>query len=59
MLVCVCSRWTQFDGTIVLVSLLVLFLLLGVMLMWWLWPLCCTLVSGPLSPRQHLVSPRL
>ncbi|CAL8284036.1 unnamed protein product [Arctogadus glacialis] len=33
-----------FDGTMVLVSLLVLFLLLGVMLMWWLWPLCCTLV---------------
>uniref|UniRef100_A0A8C5CY06 ANTXR cell adhesion molecule 1d n=1 Tax=Gadus morhua TaxID=8049 RepID=A0A8C5CY06_GADMO len=40
-----------FDGTMVLVSLLVLFLLLGVMLMWWLWPLCCTLVSGaPGSP---------
>ncbi|CAL8300264.1 unnamed protein product [Merluccius merluccius] len=33
-----------FDGTMVLVSLLVLFLLLGLLLMWWLWPLCCTLV---------------
>ncbi|XP_071386537.1 anthrax toxin receptor 1 isoform X1 [Centroberyx affinis] len=33
-----------FDGTIVLVSLLVLFLLLGLVLMWWFWPLCCTVV---------------
>lgn len=33
-----------FDGTILLISLLAVFLLLGLVLMWWFWPLCCTLV---------------
>uniref|UniRef100_A0A674BS04 Anthrax toxin receptor 1 n=1 Tax=Salmo trutta TaxID=8032 RepID=A0A674BS04_SALTR len=33
-----------FDGTILLISLLVLTLLLGLLFMWWFWPLCCTLV---------------
>ncbi|XP_062374960.1 anthrax toxin receptor 1-like isoform X2 [Sardina pilchardus] len=33
-----------FDGTILLISLLVLSLLLALLFMWWFWPLCCTLV---------------
>uniref|UniRef100_A0A8C1YYD1 ANTXR cell adhesion molecule 1d n=1 Tax=Cyprinus carpio TaxID=7962 RepID=A0A8C1YYD1_CYPCA len=31
-----------YDGTILLISLLAVFLLLGLVLMWWFWPLCCT-----------------
>ncbi len=53
--VCVCVRvcvracvraclWVQYDGTILLISLLAVFLLLGLVLMWWFWPLCCTVV---------------
>uniref|UniRef100_A0A671PV04 Anthrax toxin receptor 1-like n=1 Tax=Sinocyclocheilus anshuiensis TaxID=1608454 RepID=A0A671PV04_9TELE len=34
----------QYDGTILLISLLAVFLLLGLVLMWWFWPLCCTVV---------------
>ncbi|CDQ66767.1 unnamed protein product [Oncorhynchus mykiss] len=34
-----------FDGTILLITLLVLFLLMAVLFMWWFWPLCCTVVS--------------
>uniref|UniRef100_A0A8C2FK54 ANTXR cell adhesion molecule 1d n=1 Tax=Cyprinus carpio TaxID=7962 RepID=A0A8C2FK54_CYPCA len=33
-----------YDGTILLISLLAVFLLLGLVLMWWFWPLCCTVV---------------
>uniref|UniRef100_A0A671R4J4 Anthrax toxin receptor 1 n=1 Tax=Sinocyclocheilus anshuiensis TaxID=1608454 RepID=A0A671R4J4_9TELE len=35
----------QYDGTILLISLLAVFLLLGLVLMWWFWPLCCTVES--------------
>uniref|UniRef100_A0A8C1U8W5 ANTXR cell adhesion molecule 2a n=1 Tax=Cyprinus carpio TaxID=7962 RepID=A0A8C1U8W5_CYPCA len=35
------------DGTVVAIVFLVLFLLLGLALMWWFWPLCCTIVSKP------------
>jgi len=38
------SLRVQFDGTILLISLLAVFLLLGLVLMWWFWPLCCTVV---------------
>uniref|UniRef100_A0A8C2ATI8 Anthrax toxin receptor 1 n=1 Tax=Cyprinus carpio TaxID=7962 RepID=A0A8C2ATI8_CYPCA len=41
----------QFDGTILLITLLVLFLLLGLLFMWWFWPLCCTVVSQRLIYR--------
>ncbi|KAF4105888.1 hypothetical protein G5714_013550 [Onychostoma macrolepis] len=34
-----------YDGTILLISLLAVFLLLGLVLMWWFWPLCCTVES--------------
>ncbi|KAL2083096.1 hypothetical protein ACEWY4_020869 [Coilia grayii] len=33
-----------FDGTILLISVLVLMSLLALLLMWWFWPLCCTVV---------------
>uniref|UniRef100_A0A672QZX5 VWFA domain-containing protein n=1 Tax=Sinocyclocheilus grahami TaxID=75366 RepID=A0A672QZX5_SINGR len=35
------------DGTVVAIVFLVLFLLLALALMWWFWPLCCTIVSKP------------
>uniref|UniRef100_A0A4W5MUH2 Anthrax toxin receptor 1 n=1 Tax=Hucho hucho TaxID=62062 RepID=A0A4W5MUH2_9TELE len=39
-----------FDGTILLITLLVLFLLMAVLFMWWFWPLCCTVVSRAHAP---------
>ncbi|XP_048061216.1 anthrax toxin receptor 1 isoform X1 [Megalobrama amblycephala] len=39
-----------FDGTILLISLLAVFLLLGLVLMWWFWPLCCTVVIKEVPP---------
>uniref|UniRef100_A0A8B9S3S9 Anthrax toxin receptor 1 n=1 Tax=Apteryx owenii TaxID=8824 RepID=A0A8B9S3S9_APTOW len=32
-------------GTILFIALLILFLLLALALLWWFWPLCCTVVS--------------
>ncbi|XP_042625074.1 anthrax toxin receptor 1-like isoform X1 [Cyprinus carpio] len=39
-----------YDGTILLISLLAVFLLLGLVLMWWFWPLCCTVVIKEVPP---------
>ncbi|XP_026079566.1 anthrax toxin receptor 1 [Carassius auratus] len=39
-----------YDGTILLISLLAVFLLLGLLLMWWFWPLCCTVVIKEVPP---------
>uniref|UniRef100_A0A8C4W679 VWFA domain-containing protein n=1 Tax=Gopherus evgoodei TaxID=1825980 RepID=A0A8C4W679_9SAUR len=35
----------QLSGTILFIALLILFLLLALALLWWFWPLCCTVVS--------------
>uniref|UniRef100_A0A3B4FXH0 Anthrax toxin receptor 2-like n=1 Tax=Pundamilia nyererei TaxID=303518 RepID=A0A3B4FXH0_9CICH len=40
------------DGTWVLWFLLALLLLLGLGLLWWFWPLCCTVVSFVLEPEE-------
>uniref|UniRef100_A0A3Q4H9C9 ANTXR cell adhesion molecule 2b n=1 Tax=Neolamprologus brichardi TaxID=32507 RepID=A0A3Q4H9C9_NEOBR len=40
------------DGTWVLSFLLALLLLLGLGLLWWFWPLCCTVVSFVLEPEE-------
>lgn len=35
----------QIRGTVLFIALLILFLLLALALLWWFWPLCCTVVS--------------
>uniref|UniRef100_A0A3B4FYB4 Anthrax toxin receptor 2-like n=1 Tax=Pundamilia nyererei TaxID=303518 RepID=A0A3B4FYB4_9CICH len=40
------------DGTWVLWFLLALLLLLGLGLLWWFWPLCCTVVKDPLPKHR-------
>uniref|UniRef100_A0A8C1H806 ANTXR cell adhesion molecule 1d n=1 Tax=Cyprinus carpio carpio TaxID=630221 RepID=A0A8C1H806_CYPCA len=42
-----------YDGTILLISLLAVFLLLGLVLMWWFWPLCCTVVRPKVLCAQQ------
>uniref|UniRef100_A0A669CZI3 ANTXR cell adhesion molecule 2b n=1 Tax=Oreochromis niloticus TaxID=8128 RepID=A0A669CZI3_ORENI len=51
-LLCPAVRLQESDGTWVLWFLLALLLLLGLGLLWWFWPLCCTVVKDPLPKHR-------
>uniref|UniRef100_A0A671WDZ5 Anthrax toxin receptor 1 n=1 Tax=Sparus aurata TaxID=8175 RepID=A0A671WDZ5_SPAAU len=41
------------DGTFVAIALLILMFLLTIALLWWFWPLCCTVVRLGSSPTEE------
>lgn len=41
---------SQTDGTFLAIALLILLLLIAMAILWWFWPLCCTLVGFTLQP---------
>lgn len=45
----------QSDGFVVAIVFLVLLLLVALALMWWLWPLCCKVVSAATPPITSTV----
>uniref|UniRef100_A0A672PAP9 Anthrax toxin receptor 2-like n=1 Tax=Sinocyclocheilus grahami TaxID=75366 RepID=A0A672PAP9_SINGR len=47
------TAYIDSDGTVVAIVFLVLFLLLALALMWWFWPLCCTIVSVTCLPASQ------
>lgn len=49
---CICVP-LQSDGTFVAIALLILMFLLTIALLWWFWPLCCTVVRLGSSPTEE------